>query len=245
MLLTLMFNNVVKAEHPDFYEQFERYITALAARYPNVVPGDPLRRFRLSICLTFDDAYADFYFKVFPLLKRLKIKAVLAVQTAYILDDNAETTAARMAIPTLEAMDATVWPQAPFCTWRELQEMVDSGYVIIASHTQHHVSAKDPKLDMTAEYVDSKHVLATQLSRPIDTFIYHYGHFTRAAHQYLTQHYRYIMRIHNAVNFNWGGVTQLLYRKNGDPLCLQQRLPDVKMCAYFMLKWFYHRLLGR
>ena len=242
MLLTLMFHNVIKAENADFVEQFEHYVLALATRYKIVVPGEPMALHKLSICLTFDDAYVDFYHIVFPLLKRLNIRAVLAVPTAYILDDTTEDMAARLAIATPTAMDEGVWQKAPLCTWQELSEMTNSGHVVVASHTQHHMSAKDPKLDMAQQYIESKRILEQKLQIEISTFIYPYGDITPSAHRFVKQHYQYIMRIHNAINFNWGGTLQLLYRKNGDRLCQQKLLPDIKMLSYFLFKWFYHRL---
>ncbi len=245
MLLTLMFHNVIKAECADFTAQLERYLEALSERYKIVVPGEPLKWHKLSICLTFDDAYADFYHIVFPILKRLNVRAVLAVPTAYILEDTAEDMASRLAIAPLTAMNEGMWQQASLCTWQELSEMVNSGHVVIASHTQHHISAKDPKLDMIQQYVESKRILEQKLQIEIDTFIYPFGDFTSVAQQALSQHYRYVMRIHNAINFNWGGRSQLLYRKNGDQLCQQQRLPDTRMLTYFVLKWAYHRLRGQ
>lgn len=245
MLLTLMFHNVIKAENADFPAQFEHYLVALAKRYKIVVPGEPTKWHKLSICLTFDDAYADFYHVVFPILKRLNIQAVLAVPTAYILEDTNENMANRLAIAPLTAMNDGVWQRAPFCTWQELSEMVNSGHVVIASHTQHHISAKDPKLDKVQQYIESKRILERKLQVEIETFIYPFGDFTAKAQRFLKQHYRYVMRIHNAINVNWGGRSRLLYRKNGDHLCQQQRLPDAKMLSYFVFKWAYHRLRGQ
>ena len=69
------------------------------------------------VLLTFDDAYKSFYDFVFPLLKRLKIPAVLAVVGSWI--EKGPPSAVK----------------SPLMSWQEIAEVARSGLVEVASHS--------------------------------------------------------------------------------------------------------------
>ena len=64
---------------------FEEHLKYIKNNFKTIFPGEEITS--KSVCLTFDDAYADFYFLIFPLLKKYNLKALLAIPSKYILDD--------------------------------------------------------------------------------------------------------------------------------------------------------------
>ena len=46
---------------------FEEHLKYIKNNFKTIFPGEEITS--KSVCLTFDDAYADFYFLIFPLLK--------------------------------------------------------------------------------------------------------------------------------------------------------------------------------
>lgn len=69
-VITLMFHRVHDESQNYDHQQFSRYLSYLKQHYPIVVPGDKLPSKGVAICLTFDDAYFDFYHYVYPLLRQ-------------------------------------------------------------------------------------------------------------------------------------------------------------------------------
>lgn len=239
MLIVFMFHKV--SEPTTLVEKFERFLIQLKSNYNLVLPGDKLSLFKQSICLTFDDAYFDFYYYVFPLLKKYQIKAVLAVPTAFILDHTDIKPKERFNITQKEAMTDKTYQKAPFCTWQELKEMADSGFVEIASHHHHHISSKDQNFDAEKEMIYSKKILEEKLQKPIKTLIYPYGHFSKEQHQIAKEFYPFIMRIGYAINFSWGKRRQLIYRVNADPFWKK----DEKLNFKKNIAWFFKYLSNR
>src|SRR4029078_10371494 len=147
-IITLMFHRVFEPHLGYDPAQFERYLQYLLEHYPIVVPGDNLKRNAISICLTFDDAYYDFYYYVYPLLKKYNIKAILAVPVKYILDTTTLSAQTRLSVPYPQGMADNLFAQkAPFCTWEELREMADGKHVIMASHGFAHADLSHPNTD--------------------------------------------------------------------------------------------------
>jgi peptidoglycan/xylan/chitin deacetylase (PgdA/CDA1 family) len=127
-------NDVTLGYCPDV---FAKYLHYLVRNFPIVVPGEKLPNAGIAICLTFDDAYYDFYHNVFPLLKKHQIKAVLAVPVKYIVDETSVANQTRLEVPYVQGMENPKYAQKiPFCTWNELREMSQSGLVEIASCKQ-------------------------------------------------------------------------------------------------------------
>ena len=48
---------------------FEEHLKYIKNNFKTIFPGEEANQ--KSVCLTFDDAYADFYFLIFPLLKNI------------------------------------------------------------------------------------------------------------------------------------------------------------------------------
>ncbi len=78
-----------------------------------------------AVLLTFDDGYADFHARVFPLLKLFGYPAVIALVGRW------------MDTPAGEPVDVdgTAVPRERFMSWEQVREVVASGLVEVASHT--------------------------------------------------------------------------------------------------------------
>ncbi len=219
MLLTLLYHHAQKdqkyANSPAF---FKTHLSFLKSRYPILLPGEKIPP-QMSLCLTFDDAYFDFYHEIFPLLQKYHIKAVLAVSPKYILDDCSISDRVRLNISHNDAMKEKIYlEKAPFCTWKEILEMQKSSLVEIASHSYSHVNFLEKGIDLRKEILGSKKILEEKLEKEISTFVYPFGKFNNDVHQMVQNHYSYIMRIGSCYNFSWKNFHNLIYRICSDDL---------------------------
>jgi peptidoglycan/xylan/chitin deacetylase (PgdA/CDA1 family) len=109
------------------------------------------------VLLTFDDNYRGQYLYAFPLLKKYNFPAVWSVHTAFVGSPVGK----------------------PKATWAELQEMVESGLVTVASHTVNHRNLADltPE-EIDRELVESKKILEEKLGRSVQYFTYPEGTYT-------------------------------------------------------------------
>lgn len=230
-LLTLMYHRVSCGDQvdPRWVQHLETLVSS--EKYNFVVPGDDLLNQKLNLCLTFDDATADFYFYVFPLIKKLKIKVVLAVPAGLIAESSLLSPSERMKLENMYLSDA-------LCTWPELQEMVNSGWVKMASHGFSHQSFRDPKFNFDLEAVGSKQLLESKLGVGVNTFVFPFGQDTSEAYLKLLQHYELAMRVGHAVNLGWMGQDKKHYRINADPYWMQGVLPKISF------KFYWKRFLG-
>lgn len=201
-LIVLMYHRVGKEKHANTLEMYRAHFLALKERFQIVLPGDPLTR--PAVCLTFDDATFDFYHSIFPLLKEFKMRVVLGVPVRYILEKSALSPEERLAIPYPLAMqDGLFETKAPFCTWEELQEMVASGLVEVASHSYSHCNLTFPFVDLEREVIMSKNILEKKLPQVVSSFIYPFGKVNGSLHKLVSQYYSYTFRIGSALNRRW------------------------------------------
>lgn len=223
MLLALMYHRAGAGPWVDKYANshamLREHLLFLKENYPIVLPGDVLAKKKLSVCLTFDDATYDFYHYIFPLLKEFKMRALLGVPVHYILDSTKLNPQERLSVPYPLMMQEGFYDQkAPFCTWEELTEMVDSGFVEVASHSYLHCNLTFNFVDLNREVVHSKEVLEKRLAQPVSSFIYPFGKTTPTLHEYVSQHYPYAFRIGSTLNFGWGNSLKPIGRISADNL---------------------------
>jgi peptidoglycan/xylan/chitin deacetylase (PgdA/CDA1 family) len=246
MLLTFLYHHVGNSKYSNSKEMLETHFAYLKKNYKIVVPNEKLSPFRINICLSFDDAYFDFYHFVFPLLKKLNIKAVLAVPVKYIVDSQDIDPAKRLSVPHNQATNEEIYKaKAPFCTWNELDEMAKSGLVHIASHSYSHKNLLAQEVDLNLEIIESKKKLEQNLNIEISTFVYPLGKFNRNIHKMTMKHYKYAMRIGSSFNFSWQNINKINYRIISDNLkYVDQNLRFFKFFSYI---WFYlsNTLRGR
>lgn len=242
-VITLMFhrvNDVTLGYRPEVFEQYLQY---LVQNFPIVVPGEPLPQSGIAICLTFDDAYYDFYHNVFPLLKKHQVKALLAVPVKYIVDETKIPDETRLQVPYVQGMeDPNYAPKIPFCTWNELREMSQSGLVEIASHSLSHANLSKNSTDLSEEIIVSQKILQDKLNIPIKNFVYPYGCFSKKAHQIVRKHYDFGIRIGSALNVGWDQSRHFVYRINADPLWTTQKPINSSLINKLTLKYWINRV---
>ena len=221
MLLALLYHKIGSSKYANPLPIFEAHLQWIADHYPTMLPGEPLSS-GLSVCLTFDDAYFDFYHCIFPLLKKYKLKALLAVPTGYILDSTSLASTKRLKILPSFADQSPPIPSPAFCTWKELKILNESPLIQIASHSVHHCPLTHSQCHLENELIVSKETLESKLNTSIHTFVYPFGLFNAEVHAHAKQHYFYIMRIGNALNRSWTNSNGLFYRVNADQLSTPQ-----------------------
>jgi peptidoglycan/xylan/chitin deacetylase (PgdA/CDA1 family) len=232
-----MYHHINNDRFSNSQEMFERHLKYVMKRFAIVVPGDELSKKKENLCLTFDDAYYDFYHYVFPLLKKYQIKAVLAVPTALISDSTDVDPEQRMSLSHKEIYQSKNYQTyASFCTWEELREMSDSGYVIIASHSHSHKDLTLLGIDLEEEIVTSKQILETHLDKKVESFILPFGRYNHDAFTLLQKHYRYIFKAGQGINRDFRGIRGLIYRIDGDELQDEQSIFSLKSMIGYRFK---------
>ena len=211
MLTCMMYHHINSDKYSNSLSMFSDHLTTILENYVPVLPGDTLAK--NSLCLTFDDAYFDFYYYVFPLLKKYDVKALLAVPSDFILDDTPALDKERL----LFSHDQCFANKISFCTYKELKEMSDSGLVKIASHSCSHANLTGI-VDLNYEIAKSKSRLSKQLDITVDSFVLPYGKYNAQVLAECHKHYRYVFRIGNGFNQNFNGVNGLIYRIDADGL---------------------------
>lgn len=104
------------------------------------------------VILTFDDGWENQYTYAFPLLKKYHMTA-----TFYVFAD-------------------PIGKKKHFLTWNQLREMDEAG-MVIASHTLSHPYLQNLSADeLKKEIVESKHILETELAKPILHFASPFGY---------------------------------------------------------------------
>ena len=217
-----MYHRVVQTSFSHHKNAFLNHLTELAQHYSIVVPGDALQKGKINICLTFDDAYFDFYHSVFPILKKLNIPAVLAIPSGLILDNTELDDDTRLNVPYENAIDA-YQSHATLCTWAEINKMVATGLVVPAAHGLTHQPLTRPGINLDQEVVYAKQLLHEKTNRDIDTFIYPYGRMTPALNTFVNRHYNYTMRIGSALNVTWQNMHNVIYRINAEAFWPQEK----------------------
>ena len=247
MLLIGMYHKISEPSEPDRLLAFREHLIGLKQRFAIVTPGDALSNQKPNLCLTFDDAYYDFYHNVYPLLKELNLKAVLAIPTAYIIDDTRVDAEQRLNAPYPDALSeyAHFKQHVPFCTWTELREMIQSKHVYPASHSHQHVNLCEAHTDVSKEIITAKSLLETQLNTPVDTFVYPFGKMDATVHQVVRAHHRFGLRIGAGLNFSWNAPKGLLYRFNADPFWMHRKKISTGFILKSGLNYALNRLRGK
>lgn len=245
-IITLMFHRVHDDSRNVSQTQFAAYLDYLTKHFPIVTPYQTLPDQPIAICLTFDDAYFDFYHCVFPLLKKYNIKALLAVSTKYIVEDTALSALDRLSVPYPQGMENDLHQEkVPFCTWKELREMADSGLVEMASHGHAHANLADPATNLAEEITYSRMLLEQKLNCVVRYFVYPYGRMTRKVHQTVTQTYEAGIRIGSSLNRGWDQKNRYLYRVDADHLWLKGLPINSAFIRKLTVKFWANRLRGK
>lgn len=240
MLPVVMYHHINSDDLPlsNSDVMMKAHLELISERYTTIFPGEPITS--RSICLTFDDAYYDFYYYVFPLLKTYNLKALLAVPSAFILDDTDIDPMQRLSLKHQDIYE-NYQTFAPFCTYAELREMIQSGHVQIASHSMNHVNLTQEGVDIEQEIFGSKVMLEDKIGCRIDSFVLPFGKYNETAVSLAKEHYSYVFRIGNALNPSWDGIGGLIYRIKGDglkrPCSLFNPMKQFSFWFKTMIKW--------
>jgi len=217
---------------------FEEHLKYIKANYNTVFPGEKVEK--NSICLTFDDAYADFYFLIFPLLKKYNLKALLAVPSAYILDDCQENAELRMSFEHNELFEN--YKKGTFCTFKELKQMLVSGLVVIGSHSYSHTNLLENGVDLEKELKLSKDILEEKLNIKVDNFVFPFGKYNQEVLKEAKKYYKYNFRIGNAIHKDFSGINGAIYRVDGDNLKSADEIFTNKKLLSYRFKGLLKRL---
>lgn len=219
MLITLLYHHA-----PSDLESFKKELMLLVEKHPFVLPGDKIPLSLLSFCLTFDDAFFDFYYFIYPILKELKIKALLAVPAKLIKES--------CTLPPKKRLNRTNYLHGDnLCSFEELKEMLENKSIAIASHSYTHSNlCKGVNLD--EEIILSKETLQQKLCSEISTFVYPFGSFNKKVHKLVKKHYQFAMRIGGTFNFSWQNTSEITYRIVADGKSISQLLTPLCYTEY-------------
>lgn len=246
MLLILMYHQIIdpKNDIEVSINKFKQHLIYLQQNFNIVLPGDCLAKNKISVCLTFDDAYADFYIHIFPLLKLLNIPAILAIPANFIEDFTNVNNVDRLSVKYPLGLEKTETKKSPLCTWEEIRSMVASGLVCPASHSFSHANlAKINFSEVFKEICTSKRIIWIKLEKIAETMVYPFGAQNKQVHNMAKNHYKYLMRIGNACNYSWD--QNILYRVSGDNLWKNHKYISIFQIFFWKTKYIINRLRGK
>lgn len=246
MLLILMYHQIInpKVDLAVSINKFKQHLKYLQQNFNIVLPGQYLAKDRNSVCLTFDDAYVDFYIHVFPILKELHIPAVLAIPVNFIEDVTQVNQQERLSVAYPSGLDLNQAYKAPLCTWNEIRSMVATGLVYPASHSFTHANlTKINFSEVFKEICTSKRVIWIKLEKITEVLIYPFGAQNKSVYSIAKNHYRYLMRISGASNVSWDQKN--LYRVNGDYLWQKNKHISKLNILLWKIKYFLNIMLGK
>ena len=127
-VFTLHSVNPSKFESQLKYLSQNSYNTVTSEQLYNCLIGESKIEER-TIALTFDDGWQNLYTVVFPLLKKYNLNA-----TCFLIPNLIETNKnVRGVSPNLVVPDSDI-----MCTWQEIAEMHESGFIDFQSHSMNH-----------------------------------------------------------------------------------------------------------
>ncbi|MDQ6684839.1 MAG: polysaccharide deacetylase family protein [Pseudomonadota bacterium] len=240
-LLVPMYHRASAGPFGNSAATLEAHLGLIAQDCHCVLPGQRLRADRLNVCLSFDDATVDFYAVVFPLLRRLRLRALLAVPVGLVSQDSKTSMAQRLRACEARAEDEAA--AAVHCNWSEIAEMAASGSVAMAAHGMTHRRLDDDACDLSSEIVGAQALLAQRSASRVESFVFPYGRFSSAALSLARRHYRYVFRIGGADNAGWDAP--LLYRFDADEMTSPAALLSARRRLGYRSRRHWNALRGR
>lgn len=237
-MISIMYHHVNSDRCSNDLNIFEEHLKYIKANFKTIFPGEEITQ--KSVCLTFDDAYSDFYFFIFPLLKKYNLKALLAIPSKYILEDTNELAENRMNFEHNDLFKN--YEKATFCTYKELKEIRDSGLVVFGSHSYSHVNLLEIDVDLDLELRISKEILEKNLEIEVDSFVFPFGKYNQKILQEAKKYYKYNFRIGNATHKNFNGINGAIYRIDGDDLKTPDEIFKTKKLIKYKFKGLVKRL---
>jgi len=240
MLVSLMYHHIESDQYSNSIKLINAHFEFISNKYKTIFPNEYKKSFlRIELCLVFDDAYFDFYFYVFPLLKKYDIKVILAVPTKFILDHSTLPDVDRLEQKHNDIMIGTNYKKfESFCTWTEIKEMVDSGHVIIASHGNKHQNLlmvdKDSCIN---ELLNSKEKIKEKTGIDTDIFVYPFGKYNKDIYNVTKEYYKYQFSIGKLINLDI--KKSIIYRVYADDMINAKKvLSPINIMKYVLLYIF-------
>lgn len=149
-------------------EKFEDQMRYLSEGGYNVVTlGELLSQkaplSKWTICITFDDGFADNYGIAFPILKKLGLRATFFICTGFVCGEHRISESFKN-YANLEPM-----------TWDEIRSLASAG-MEIGAHTHSHPNLYEiDGLEQNVEIIKSKAILEEKISKPVNTFAIPFG----------------------------------------------------------------------
>lgn len=246
MLLLLMYHQIIDPglDYKVSIDKFTEHLKYLQKNFNIVAPGQTGIKDKINICLTFDDAYADFYIHVFPILKTLAIPAVLAIPVNFIEDATKVGNNTRLSVAYPLGLDHKEAHKSPLCTWEEIRKMVATGLVYPASHSFMHPDlTKINFSDAFKEICTSKRIIWIKLEKITEIMVYPFGAQNKQIHLMAKNHYKYLMRIGSAINVSWD--QNILYRINADKLWKNNKKICKLNILWWKIKYFVNKIRGK
>jgi peptidoglycan/xylan/chitin deacetylase (PgdA/CDA1 family) len=236
-----MYHHVGSDRCSNDLEIFQKHLEYISNNFTTLFPTlEELPK--KPICLVFDDGYYDFYKFIYPLLKKYKLKALLAVTPKYILDDTDIDDTTRLGFEHNDLFKE--YENATFCTYKELREMSDSGLIQIVSHSYSHKNLLDEDVNLKEELYRSKELIEEKLGIEVESFVYPFGKYNQNVLDETMKHYKYSFRIGNGVNKDFRGVNGVIYRIDGDFLQSPDEIFSFKNMLRFRFKTFIKSIVG-
>ena len=237
----MMYHHLNSDRCSNDYTTFEEHLKYISENFTSTFPTSKLPI--NPICLVFDDGYYDFYFLIFPLLKKYNLKALLAVIPQYTLDDiSIENDKIRLGYEHNDLFK--YYKDGTFCTYKELRRMIDSDLVQIASHSYSHQNLCEDKIDLTKELLESKQILEDKLSIKVESFVFPFGKYDQEILDETKKYYKYAFRIGNGINKNFNGVNGVIYRIDGDNLMDVNKIFSFSNILKFRFKSLMKSIVG-
>ncbi|MEX0962150.1 MAG: polysaccharide deacetylase family protein [Simkaniaceae bacterium] len=216
MIITTLYHRVGQGKYATELNDFKAHLHWIKTHSQTLLPGE--KAIGINFCLTFDDATIDFYETVFPLLSELKLKALLAVPTKFMIEK-----------------------RKGYCHFSHLKEIVKNPLIEIASHTHSHLDLTTLSTrELKRELILSQLLLEDKLGIHAKTLVFPYGKCSSRVFKESRLQYQYLMRIGSAINFNWKGV---IYRIVADGLT-KENFPLPIKSSYF-IRYGVNRLRRR
>ena len=235
-----MYHHVNSDRCSNDYAIFESHLAYISKNFTSTFPTENLPK--NPICLVFDDGYYDFYKLIFPLLQKYNLKALLAVTPKYILDDTDKEDSLRLSYEHNDLF--ANYEDATFCTYKELDEMIQSGLVQVVSHSYSHKNLLEDDVNLEEELVKSKQLIEEKLGIEVKSFVYPFGKYNQEVLDETMKHYKYSFRIGNGVNKDFNGVKGVIYRIDGDNLTGANEIFNFSNMLKFKFKTFIKSIVG-
>ena len=240
MLISVMYHHVNSDRCSNHLKRLDEHIHYISRHFNSSFPSSVLPK--KAICLVFDDGYYDFYRFIFPLLKKYNVKALLAVIPKYTLDDTDKTDDERLNYLHNDLFKQ--YQNATFCTYKELQEMIDSQLIQVVSHSYSHTNLLDEHVNLIEELQTSKQILEEKLNISVESFVYPFGKYNQAVLDETMKYYNYSFRIGNGINKDFSGVNNVIYRIDGDNLIDEKSLFSFKNMMRYRFKTWIKGIIG-